>query len=51
MVLPEANDGDGEEDFEAAFKRTYKAEFGFLLEGKLIDIDDIKVYLISSSPI
>ncbi|KAJ7662918.1 Hydantoinase/oxoprolinase-domain-containing protein [Mycena rosella] len=32
MVLPNAGDGDGAEDFEAAFKRVYKSEFGFLLE-------------------
>ncbi|KAJ7353580.1 5-oxoprolinase [Mycena albidolilacea] len=43
MVLPNAGDGDGEEDFEAAFKRVYKSEFGFLLETKSIIVDDIKV--------
>ncbi|KAJ6615352.1 5-oxoprolinase [Mycena sp. CBHHK59/15] len=43
MVLPNANDGDGAEDFEAAFKRVYKSEFGFLLETKSIIVDDIKV--------
>jgi 5-oxoprolinase (ATP-hydrolysing) len=43
MVLPEKTDGDGKEDFEAAFKRAYKAEFGFLLETKTIIVDDIKV--------
>jgi len=43
MVLPEAKDGDGKEDFEAAFKRVYMAEFGFLLETKTITVDDIKV--------
>lgn len=43
MILPEATDGDGKEDFEAAFKRTYKAEFGFLLETKTIIVDDVKV--------
>ncbi|KAF8664849.1 hypothetical protein AX16_000690 [Volvariella volvacea WC 439] len=42
MVLPNEKDGDGKEDFEAAFKRVYKSEFGFLLETKTI-IDDIKV--------
>lgn len=31
-----------DQDFEAAFKREYKDEFGFLLESK-IDVDDIKV--------
>ena len=43
MVLPSERDGDGQEDFEAAFKRVYKAEFGFLLETKTIIVDDIKV--------
>lgn len=43
MVLPRAEDGDGNEDFEAAFKRVYKAEFGFLLETKTITVDDVKV--------
>ena len=43
MVLPSERDGDGLEDFEAAFKRVYKAEFGFLLETKTIIVDDIKV--------
>ena len=43
MVLPETTDGDGREDFEAAFKRAYLAEFGFLLETKTITVDDIKV--------
>lgn len=43
MILPEATDGDGKEDFEAAFKRAYKAEFGFLLETKTVIVDDIKV--------
>lgn len=43
MVLPHAEDGDGKEDFEAAFKRVYKSEFGFLLETKSIVVDDIKV--------
>ncbi|CAK5271011.1 unnamed protein product [Mycena citricolor] len=43
MVLPSAQDGSGEEDFEAAFKRVYKSEFGFLLETKSIIVDDIKV--------
>jgi 5-oxoprolinase (ATP-hydrolysing) len=41
MVLPTKDDGD--EDFEAAFKRVYKAEFGFLLDEKRIIVDDIKV--------
>ncbi|KAI0791315.1 5-oxoprolinase [Abortiporus biennis] len=43
MVLPTEKDGDGHEDFEAAFKRIYKAEFGFLLETKVIIVDDVKV--------
>jgi 5-oxoprolinase (ATP-hydrolysing) len=47
MVLaPLANDGSGvqdETDFETAFKRSYKGEFGFLLENKTIIVDDIKV--------
>lgn len=43
MVLPTATDGDGKEDFEAAFKRAYKSEFGFLLDTKSIIVDDIKV--------
>ncbi|KAF9466756.1 5-oxoprolinase [Collybia nuda] len=43
MVLPTDQDGDGREDFEAAFKRAYKSEFGFLLDTKSIIVDDIKV--------
>lgn len=43
MVIPDKDEGDGNEDFEAAFKRVYKAEFGFLLDGKGIVVDDIKV--------
>ncbi|KDQ58189.1 hypothetical protein JAAARDRAFT_686181 [Jaapia argillacea MUCL 33604] len=43
MILPEDRDGDGKEDFEAAFRRVYKAEFGFLLETKSVIVDDIKV--------
>ncbi|KAI0338094.1 5-oxoprolinase [Trametopsis cervina] len=43
MVLPSPDDGDGEEDFEAAFRRVYKAEFGFLLETKTVIVDDVKV--------
>jgi N-methylhydantoinase A/oxoprolinase/acetone carboxylase beta subunit len=43
MVLPDAKDGDGEEDFEAAFRRVYKTEFGFLLQGQSVSVDDIKV--------
>ena len=43
MVLPTAQDGEGE-DFEKAFKRVYKSEFGFLLDTKSIIVDDIKVF-------
>lgn len=43
MVLPTEGDGDGQEDFEAAFKRIYRSEFGFLLDTKSIIVDDIKV--------
>ncbi|KAJ7598887.1 Hydantoinase/oxoprolinase-domain-containing protein [Mycena floridula] len=43
MVLPISTDGAGDEDFEAAFNRAYKDEFGFLLETKSIIVDDIKV--------
>ncbi|RDB22011.1 Uncharacterized protein C11D3.15 [Hypsizygus marmoreus] len=43
MVLPNENDGNGKEDFEAAFKRVYKSEFGFLLETKNVLVDDLKV--------
>ncbi|KZT30107.1 5-oxoprolinase [Neolentinus lepideus HHB14362 ss-1] len=39
MVLP----GEEGEDFGAAFRRVYKAEFGFLLEGKSVIVDDVKV--------
>ena len=47
MVLaPSVTDGSGvqdETDYETAFKRSYKGEFGFLLENKAIIVDDIKV--------
>lgn len=43
MVLPTPADGDGAEDFAAAFRRVYKAEFGFLLESKAVIVDDVKV--------
>ncbi|KAF9220709.1 hypothetical protein BS17DRAFT_714004 [Gyrodon lividus] len=43
MVLPNSKDGDDNEDFEVAFKRVYKSEFGFLLETKTIVVDDVKV--------
>lgn len=42
-VVPVPADGDGQEDFEAAFRRVYKAEFGFLLDTKSIIVDDVKV--------
>lgn len=42
MVLPHVGDGSGKEDFEAAFKRVYMAEFGFLLQTKGVIVDDIK---------
>lgn len=41
MVLPTKEDGD--EDFEGAFGRLYKTEFGFLLDKKRIIVDDLKV--------
>jgi 5-oxoprolinase (ATP-hydrolysing) len=44
MVLPTEQDGDGNEDFGAAFNRVYKSEFGFLLDTKSIIVDDIKVW-------
>lgn len=47
MVLPNESDGDGAEDFEAAFRRVYKAEFGFLLDTKSIIVDDVKVSAIT----
>ena len=47
MVLPTAQDGEGE-DFEKAFKRVYKSEFGFLLDTKSIIVDDIKVFFPST---
>lgn len=51
MVLPTKEDGNGkEEDFEAAFKRSYKAEFGFLLNTKRIIVDDVKVSPVSNVP-
>jgi 5-oxoprolinase (ATP-hydrolysing) len=38
MVLPEAG-----EDYVGAFRRAYKAEFGFLLDEASVVVDDIKV--------
>ncbi|KAJ3786784.1 5-oxoprolinase [Lentinula aff. detonsa] len=47
MVLPNPDEKlegeNGGEDFLKAFKRVYRAEFGFLLDGKTIIVDDIKV--------
>lgn len=50
MVVTDKKDGDDddkeeleEEDFEAAFKKLYKSEFGFLLDTKSIIVDDVKV--------
>ncbi|KAA1477041.1 5-oxoprolinase [Dentipellis sp. KUC8613] len=43
MILPSATQPAEDEDFEAAFKRAYKEEFGFLLDEKRIVVDDVKV--------
>jgi len=49
MVLVSPEEKEGGEDFMKAFRRVYKNEFGFLLEGKTVVVDDIKVcYLIPS---
>ncbi|KAH9994653.1 Hydantoinase/oxoprolinase-domain-containing protein [Russula vinacea] len=40
MVLPEPGEG---EDYLSAFRRAYKAEFGFLLDEARVVVDDIKV--------
>jgi len=40
MVLPEAGEGG---DYLGAFRRAYKAEFGFLLDEARVVVDDIKV--------
>lgn len=42
MVLPNQDEGEGT-DYEGAFKRVYKNEFGFLLETKSVIVDDLKV--------
>ncbi|KAL0948059.1 hypothetical protein HGRIS_010682 [Hohenbuehelia grisea] len=42
MVLPDP-EKDGADDYETAFKRVYKSEFGFVLEDKNIIVDDVKV--------
>lgn len=46
MVLPTDEDSkaSGEpEDFVAAFRKSYKSQFGFLLDSKNIIVDDVKV--------
>ncbi|KAK7443735.1 hypothetical protein VKT23_015517 [Stygiomarasmius scandens] len=45
LVGPEEklSEEEGGEDFMKAFRRVYKNEFGFLLEGKTVVVDDIKV--------
>lgn len=40
MVL---DPSDGSHNFESAFKKQYRGEYGFLLEGKPIIVDDLKV--------
>ena len=42
-LFPAPSSSDALEDFEGAFKRAYKSEFGFLLESKAIVVDDVKV--------
>ena len=44
MVLPDGKEAD-EEDFLESFRRSYKEEFGFLLDTKTVIVDDIKVIL------
>lgn len=41
MVLPEAGESAG--DYLGAFRRAYKAEFGFLLDEARVVVDDVKV--------
>ncbi|KAG9084404.1 hypothetical protein FS749_005257, partial [Ceratobasidium sp. UAMH 11750] len=41
LMALEPEDGSG--DFEKSFRTAYKQEFGFLLEGKNIIVDDVKV--------
>jgi len=41
MVLPDAGESAG--DYLGAFRRAYKAEFGFLLDEARVVVDDIKV--------
>ncbi|VDB96207.1 unnamed protein product [Peniophora sp. CBMAI 1063] len=40
MILPTASEGT---DYLQAFKRAYRAEFGFVLEAKNVVVDDVKV--------
>jgi len=48
MVLPDAGK-DKDEDYLGAFRRAYRAEFGFLLDEARIIVDDIKVRGIGST--
>jgi len=41
MILPEAGENEG--DYLGAFRRAYRAEFGFLLDEARVVVDDIKV--------
>jgi len=41
MVLPEG--GENKDEYLGAFRRAYKAEFGFLLDEARVIVDDIKV--------
>ncbi|GAA5962134.1 hypothetical protein JCM8115_006599 [Rhodotorula mucilaginosa] len=40
---------DGSNDFKTAFEANYRAEFGFLIEGKSIIVDDVRVRGIGKS--
>ncbi len=40
---------DGSYDFQKAFEDAYKEEFGFLQEGKLVQVDDVRVRGIGKS--
>lgn len=40
---------DGSFDYQAAFEDNYKSEFGFLIEGKAIIVDDVRVRGIGKS--
>jgi len=46
MVLPEAGK---DEDYLGAFRRTYRSEFGFLLDEARVIVDDIKVRAIGTT--